>query len=78
MPQDRTVEDGGQDDAPTIEVRGFIAKNGNGNLAFFATTRSTGVPLTSGPRALRDAVYAADARRVLLADLAALDPSPRP
>jgi len=65
-------------DVPTIEVHGFIAKNGSGQLCFFADTRATGVPLDSHPVTVRMAITGAPARRVLLADLAALDPSLRP
>jgi hypothetical protein len=59
-----------------VEVRGFIGRDGNGNLAFFAASRATGVPLTAGPKVLRDAIYAAEPRDVGLGALAALDPRP--
>jgi hypothetical protein len=57
-----------------VEVRGVVAVNGRGEMCFFAHSRADGVPLLLGPRALRDAVYAAPARRITHDQLAALDP----
>lgn len=65
------------------EVRGFIGMNGNGELAFFAHSRAEGVPIPGidysprGPISLDDlgrAIVAAPARRIMLDDLAAIDP----
>lgn len=66
-----------------IEIRGFIAMNGNGRLCFFPDAHAEGVPVPAidyGPRGplsfdeLGHAIILAPARRVSVEDLAALDP----
>lgn len=67
------------DEAPRgIEVRGFIAMNGSGQLCFFADTRATGVPLDSHQVTVRMAIAGARARHVSRNALAELDPQPEP
>ena len=70
-----------------IEVRGVIAKNGLGELCFFADSRAEGFPLFregGGPMQegwddVAAAILAAPARRVSHQDLAdLLDPPPDP
>ena len=66
-----------------IRVRGVIARNGLGELAFFSDSRAEGVPVPGldhsarGPIGLEPfaaAVAAAEERRVSYDDLAAIDP----
>jgi hypothetical protein len=63
------------------EVRGVVARNGYGDLCFFATAESDGFPILDKdgsfrctPDELRRALYAAPPRRVLHATLRSLDP----